>query len=322
MTPRILLRADGGHRIGLGHIRRVQVLATLFDAAGAQTAFACNADGLAYLAAQGVPSQRLFAPDADWGAPSHIVADINYGGNADRAASEIARLAAGTALVTVIDSMPPDHFVAHPGGAPDLVVTPYLHADRFRPPPACREWLFGGDMAIIDPQYAEMAGHAPSTPPRILVSCGGSDPENLTDTILDVLRPLGHPVDVVVGPLFDQRTRRGFDNVTVHQAPAGLAVLVAQASLVVGRVGLLRYEAASLGRQGVYLQHGPEYRDYLEAFSKAGVAEIFFEQTRFLKRLEDVGPNDFVHNQAAQEAIDGLGAERVAKAILNLKVKE
>lgn len=328
MIPRVLLRTGGGAAIGLGHIRRCQVLAQEFRARVAEVFWAVDRDMQTYLTAQGEKPTHLLAETVDVHGFDHVVADINWSGNAGRAAQEIAAFAEGTATVTVIDSMPPDHFMAAPNGAPDLLVTPYLNARAFRPEPQKGLWLEGGGHAILDPELLR-ADATSRSDKRILVSCGGSDPNGLTLRIVEALADQPNPVDIVIGPLFSAELAQDLYRLkpahfTYHDAPKGLTGLISGASLVVGRVGILRYEAAVLGRRGIYLHAGPDYRDYLEGFAKSGVAEVHFTtddrgEEKFLERLGHLEESDFQPNPLARAAIDGKGSARVAQAVLGLK---
>lgn len=329
MTPSVLLFADGSPAIGLGHIRRAMVLGRLFQDQGARVLYAVPDGMVDYLAQRGIPHDQIRSQSDDLSDASHIVTDINWNGNARQAARQIAGLTASAATVTVIDSMPPDHFVADPGGAPDLVVTPYLHGDQHRDAPDAADWLAGGRVAILDPALPIAAAITPASPPRILVSCGGSDPDGLSLRILDALAEGALPVDLIVGPLFlpeltAQLKARAPQTFTLHHAPDGLTDLLAASSLVIGRVGLLRYEAAVLGKHGIYLQSGSAYRAYLEGFAASGIAEVFFTDpgatpTDFLNRIQNLTPADFAPNPRAASAVDGKGAQRVVQAVLNLK---
>jgi len=333
MNTRVILRADGGQQIGLGHIRRAMVLARLFRVSGATVAFAVSNEMAKYLVDHGVVSAEILPQSGDWGAHNHVVTDINWSGNARVATHEVARLAKGAASVTVIDSMPPDHFMSEPGGAPDLLITPYLNAANFRPETAAGKWLAGGDYVVIDPDLPAQPSQAHQRPMRVLLSCGGADPEGLSIRALTALLRANVPVDIAVGPLFSPALRQELEvaaarapqgQVTLHHNPDGLGPLLATASLVVGRVGLLRYEAASLALAGIYLQFGRAYREYLQAFAASGAGEVFFAEddegeAAFIQRLANLAPDDFQCNRKARTLVDGKGAEPVVQAVLNLK---
>lgn len=333
MGARVIIRADGGKYIGLGHIRRAMVLGDLLEKKGASAFYAVDEDMARYLSANGAKASQILPATGAWGPHSHVLTDINWTGNAASAAREVARLCQESAAVAVIDSMPPDHFMALPGAAPDLLVTPYLNARSYRPATSAGQWLAGGEYVVVDPAIAARFNGAPPPNARVLLSCGGSDPEALSLRALDALLAANVPVDVVVGPLFSDQLLGELNSmasgarpgqVCLHQSPDGLGPLLSSASLVVGRVGLLRYEAATLALGGIYLQFGHAYRDYLAAFSKSGAGEVYFAsddggEAAFLSRLRNISARDFERNDQARKLVDGKGAERVVQAVLNLR---
>ena len=325
----IHMRADGGQNIGLGHVRRALVLARLFEREGAAVTFGVPSEVSEYLISEGVQRSSILPAQEAPKHVDHIVTDINWSGNSAAASREIEALARGPATVTVIDSMPPDHFMTRGEFQPDLLITPYHNGKSLRPSAKVKQWIAGADVAVLDPGIAHQKDIRRSDPPRVLISCGGSDPEGLTLRIAQEMAQTQWPTDVVIGPLFKPDLVAALHeisarNITLHVAPKGLSQLIARSSLVIGRVGLLRYEVAVLGRRGIYLHYGPEYLEYLQEFAGAGIAEIHFakdqsDEANFLKRIGALGPSDFSPNLAASTAVDGLGAFRVVKTVMDLK---
>jgi len=279
------------------------------------------------------------APPGSWITQYHditdVIIDTLYSGNTSQTAAEVQALIGSERRVTVIDSMPPDHFIADCGAGnwPDLLVTPYLLARGLRPAPHARSWIHGAGYAILSSalRAARQADTWPSVP-RILVTCGGSDPTDLSSRITAILGKGPAPVDVVVGPLFPEKTRAAlvalahkYSNVVLHHAPESLVPLYQTATLVVGRPGLTRYEAACLGRAAIYLAESHHYGAYYQTFSEQGIADIYQSETAggedafftCLAALAD--PDRLVQasrpNDTARNAVDGLGAARVARAI-------
>jgi spore coat polysaccharide biosynthesis predicted glycosyltransferase SpsG len=202
-----------------------------------------------------------------------------------------------------------------------------------RPKPAAARWLHGPRFAILPPRIvaARDLSRFPETL-RILVVCGGSDPNALSARIVERLRDAPAPIDVVVGPMFSPALRARLDalaqadaSVCLHDAPPSLVDLYQAATLVVGRAGLIRYEAACLGRNGIYLSEGSAYSDYFAEFTRSGAAEIHVGVddrgvSVFFARLESLRDPAALAvaslpNLRAYPAVDGQGAQRVAEAI-------
>ncbi|WP_226781960.1 hypothetical protein [Oceaniglobus trochenteri] len=336
--PLIALRGDASRAIGMGHVERLRDLGRVLAERGVDHVHVCDAETRAILQGRGVPAGRIRPVEEGWlaaMAPSHVITDLQWSGNAEHAAREIAALTASGCPVTVIDSMPPDHFVTPPGAVPPAcVVTPYLGAETLRPPPRCLDWAVGAGFAVIDASYrAARARIAPPLPRRVLVSCGGSDPTGLSVRVARRLAPTRLDIDLVMGPLYAEGIRTDLHRIAADHPnlrllgpQPGLAALVESCGLVVGRIGLLRYQAAVLGRSGLYLFEGSQYRAYLENFARAGLAEVFFADPPagdepFLDRLSalgDPGVQDalFTLNTAAMDAVHGNGAANVVDRVL------
>jgi len=285
-----------------------------------------------------IPLSSTAAPGA-WldqvDGPAHVILDTQFTGNAGATAKEVAALKQRGCLVTVIDSMPPDHFETVGGYAPDILVTPYLGAGDMRPTPDADQWLRGARFAILSPTLvtARTKSQFPDTP-SILVTCGGSDPGGLSALIVERLRNANAAIHVVVGPLFSDALRRSLkalahanDTVVLHEGGSSLVGLYQRASLVVGRAGLTRYEAACLGRNGIYLAEGSDYAEYFDGFTRSGIAEIFIAgrdsgMEAFLQRLDSLNDPAVLAsvarpNMKAFDTVDGRGVDRVAEAILH-----
>lgn len=285
----------------------------------------------------GIASALILEAGDDWLLPGidAVITDINWHGNGPGASVEGAALAARGVQVTMIDCVPPDEYVDQPN-PPALIITPYLNARALRPvPPNAPRWEAGARFTILSPDYAALRADPPTRCDRILVTCGGSDPDGFSVQTVQALLGCGLPLDVVIGPLFDAPTRarlaglaQGHGQISLHDAPATLAPLIARAALVVGRAGLIRYDAACLGTYGLYLAGAGAYAEYFRRFADCGFAEIYQEgqnggREAYLSRLQALADPAvraplFRRNAAAMAAVDGNGAANVIDAVLTL----
>lgn len=335
-TPRVALRFDAGHTIGMGHLVRCVNLSR--ECAACE--FVVNDDAVPAMLARGVSRSSLHIASPNWWLDvpglTHVIVDLNFGGGAPAAAKEVANLRAFGLHVTVIDSLVPDHFVTKTGSIqPNLLVSPYANARGLRPPPETEDWIVGAEYVIFGPELIEAQTQAPRPlGDRILVTCGGSDPSGLSQVILDALAEVDLPVDLVIGPLFAKNlaeelrhTASQFDNIQVHRAPSTLVPLIENAGLVVGRPGLTRYEAAALGRPGLFLVEGDSYRDYFKAFDASGLGRMCFDsdpggKDLFVRLLSSLSTEDgrrelFRVNHTGLASVDGLGAQRIIEHLFS-----
>ncbi|TBX21174.1 hypothetical protein [Nioella sediminis] len=333
MTPAIVLRASGGAGIGIGHLQRCAALAQALKG----DVLVSSPERPDVMEELGLPAHGRL-DDAGWIAAlpegAVVVLDTLHHGNAMATAADVATLKAAGHRVVVIDSMPPDHFTApDPGCLPDLLVTPYHAADKLRPPLPDTRWLAGSAYAILPEAYRHARAKAAAVKGEgaILVTCGGADPTGLSLGLARACARGVYPVDVVIGPQFAPDLVADLEaltttcpQITLHRGLSSLIPLYLRARLVVGRPGLVRYEAACLGRRALYLWDHDEYRAYFEAFRDSGLAEIHFTadpggKAAFFDRIATLVTSrepDLGLVSEAADAVDGNGAARVAEAIM------
>jgi UDP-2,4-diacetamido-2,4,6-trideoxy-beta-L-altropyranose hydrolase len=340
--PLIVLRYDVSPLIGMGHASRARILATEFESRGYPVVHAVPAAAIPLVNTWTPDSQTIVAIDAandDWTeqqqSAAHIVLDTLWNTNAIAAHKEVTQLnKVSTARISVIDSMPPDHFICS-NCTVHALLTPYLDADKYRPaPPKKTQWLMGPEYSLLGAEYEMYKQQDDSSnPPSILISCGGSDTDQLSLTITKLLIDSGVTLDVVCGPLFDSSLSSALEkiaahhtNVHLHHQPPSLAPLIANTSLVIGRPGILRYEAAALGRPAVYLAKGYAYRDYYCGFSSSGIANIFFDtesngQEQFATHIKQLAQQIHTdkfsnHNPIAGSLVNTNGARKFIDELL------
>lgn len=334
------IRFDVSHRVGIGHMKRALSIASRLE----KCIFVVCEGGAEYLRQIGFLGGEIIeiqSGSVDW--ISHIpngwplIFDICYSNNSQAAEFEIATACDISTKVTVIDSMPPDHFMGVKLDGeliPDVVITPYYLANEYRPKPLARYWGVGPRYCVLDDAYGSYSLKSNAIPDqkRILITCGGSDPTGLTVKCIEALMNFEGCLDVVMGPLFTPQLCSELKlleqlntRIKLHQQPECLASLIANAALVVGRPGLIRYEAASLGRNTILYSETDSYYEYYKAFSSSGMGKIFFkcdvdgekEFIQELKRVAFVGKGDamFKFNSLSKNIVQSNGIDNVLNLI-------
>jgi UDP-2,4-diacetamido-2,4,6-trideoxy-beta-L-altropyranose hydrolase len=271
MPAQVVIRADGGQSLGLGHLRRCVALGKALREDGYHVAFvrATRQDGLVGMSE---PFRTLWLEDS----PAEA---ITVDGQ-ELVDAESTLLALGPSITDTAWAVV-DHYalgsvwerrVAREG--PRIVAI-----DDFRDRRHSADVLVsdssqafvhgaaGPSMQLVGPQYAllddefafEAGDRLPGEALRVLVTFGGSDPTGETSKVLEALRDLRslHPdrepldVHVVVGAAnaATERIRTAADAlpwVTVHAAPPSLAPLIKGADLVITSGGNTMVEALSL----------------------------------------------------------------------------
>ena len=340
-TADVALRYHVTHEIGLGHAARALTLSHALEEYGKVARHVVPEQAREILINRGVPQHAITTIESEeWEIlqchNTHIILDTLWRGNAPDTAHEIHQLKEKThAHVTVIDSMPPDHYAcAKWQKEPDLLVTPYHRADAFRPAPIHSNWLFGSEYSLLGTEYQKLKATSkqPESHHRILVCTGGSDSDSLSlrivRSILSRTPKEDIEVDVVVGPLFPSELRDALSHIAssentihLHWQPPSIAHLLHKATLVAGRPGLIRYESACLGTPSIMLAANEHYRAYYELFNEDGLAEIHFQadpsgEFEFMRRLRSLIKAKPAQNHYAGKKVDGMGAQRLINALL------
>ncbi len=337
---KVAIRADASIAIGSGHVMRCLALADTLRRRGAETRFLCRRQpghlgdliaarghALSWLPADigAGEDARLcrtaLAEGADW-----LVAD-HYGLDAEWE----------TTLATVARSLLVIDDLADRPHACDLLLDQNLFADpagRYARLllPHCRT-LLGPVHALLRPEFRQLAKLQPDRARgvgRVLVFLGGSDADNCTGRVLTMLD--GHPglaVDVVAGavhPAAAALARWCYARAGARLIPAGgnFPALLAAADLAIGAGGTTTWERCCLGLPSLVL--GVADNQHTVAAAVAGFgAHLYLGPAaavtdRRLQASLDVlldSPELRRHMAAQGRAlVDGIGAERVADAML------
>jgi UDP-2,4-diacetamido-2,4,6-trideoxy-beta-L-altropyranose hydrolase len=197
--------------------------------------------------------------------------------------------------------------------------------------------LLGPNYALLRPEFVAARRRVRTVPElarRILVTLGGSDPENVTVTVIDALRRFGAAgleVRIVLGP-----ANRHLN--TVREAIASLpmpvellthvsdmASLMTWADLAITAGGSTCWELACLGLSAVTIVLAENQRCVAEELSVAGIAvnagshrDLSVEH--LAAKLESILYSSFRRlrmSQRGRELVDGRGADRVVSALLD-----
>ena len=315
MNARITFRADASPLIGTGHVMRCLTLADMLASRGAEIAFVCSDDTL-----HQVPRLRQsgYAVAADL-SPGDLVIFDHYG----LGVAEERRAATLFRWVMVIDDLPQRAHLCHV-----LLDQTYgRQAEEWRPwlPAHARIWA-GTDYVLLRPEFTVPAPtrHDLKT---ILVSLGGTDPDNVTGMVLDALDRAKLAVDfhVVMGagaPHLDAVAQR------LMQLPRGhlhvntphMADLMLRADLAIGAGGTTAWERCSLALPSIALVIADNQRDVVQTLVGAGAAltcPLTVEAIAdTLGRITSEGLSKLSRN--ASGMCPGSGTARVADLIVNL----
>ncbi|MDG9882700.1 UDP-2,4-diacetamido-2,4,6-trideoxy-beta-L-altropyranose hydrolase [Pseudomonas sp. GD04058] len=332
---RVLIRADAGAMIGIGHVARCLTLAEQLAALGATVAFACRelpghqiarirGEGHEVFALPGDTEDEvaelaaLLAPDRvfDW----LIVDHYGLGAAWERAARRWAR------QVMVIDDL------ADRTHDCDLLLDQNATASAaiYRPlvPDACRI-LAGPRYALLRPEFRQ--GRAPvDVARRVLVSFGGFDQSGMTLKTLQALTSIeGIEVQCIAGQ--SSPDLPALHALVVQRPDWQLLAFVddlprrmAASTLFIGAGGGTTWERAAMGLPSLCISVADNQSANAEVLARAGVhlylgmaAQVSVEALRqAITLLLENAPLREHFAARGREWVDGLGAQRVAVALL------
>lgn len=335
-APRVIFRADGGPRIGGGHVSRCLALAEALDHAGWDTAFAVEAPALPFLRSHPLGRNVVQLADARpetlakalGGRVAMLFVD-HYGLGADFEAS-----ARGFAdRVVAFDDIPTrvhdvdvliDYTAGRSAAAYAGLVAPrtrLLTGSRFVPLKA----------AFAQARPAALARRAARRPvERLLVSLGAGDALDTLRIALEGVAQLPPEleVDLVAGGAADinaltallARFERHYG---LHIGVRDLSALMTRADIALGAVGVTAWERCGMGLPTVLIQIADNQRDAIASLEEAG-AGIALGSTETItpdqvaKALGHLIADDQARrsmSRAAAALCDGLGATRIALSL-------
>ncbi|ADG09433.1 UDP-2,4-diacetamido-2,4,6-trideoxy-beta-L-altropyranose hydrolase [Caulobacter segnis] len=323
---RILFVCGAGAAVGGGHVMRSLTLARALERAGAACAFLARPEVGAVLDAF-APGMARAEDDRDFDA---IVFD-HYGLGAD----DHRALAKGRPALALDD-------LADRPLAADLVLDsgPARNAEDYDGLiPSGARLLLGPSYAPVRPAFAALRDAAlarrAERPPvrRILVSLGLTDVGGITQRVVGLLRPLAGEaaLDVVVGGAASSlpalRALAAEDpRLALHVDAQDMPRLTLEADLAVGAGGSTTWERCVLALPTLALILADNQAPAARALEAAGVAPCLdvaaqdFEAA-FAREVSDLlekGERRAALSAASATVCDGLGAERAAKAFLEI----
>jgi UDP-2,4-diacetamido-2,4,6-trideoxy-beta-L-altropyranose hydrolase len=334
-APVALFRCDASPTIGAGHVTRCLALAEILSETGWRIAFTVRPETV-----QTVPAL------AASGFKVRVLGDSNHelealcaetSGNADLlvvdhyqwdVAVEQACRSFARKILVLDDATGRDHDC-------DVLIDaaaagPEAYAGHV---PAHARVLAGPAYALMRRSFvlhrpAALARRDGRPVKEILVSCGATDPTNVTSLVLDALDDVAHDVTVTVvlssrAPKVDDVRRRLRGKARLLLDADNMADLMSYADLAIGAPGASAYERAVLGLPSILVTLADNQRGIARLMEEAGAAadggvidDGFAPRLgRIVERLLADGWARTRMAQAASALIDGRGAMMILKAV-------
>jgi len=333
---RVVFRADASLEIGTGHLVRCMTLADELRRHGATATFICREQPghlIELTRSRGFETATIAHEDASLSQvarlhPDWVVVD-DYGlGDA----WETAVRPSTRRILAIDDLADRDHDC-------DLLLDQNLYdgvEQRYasRLPAHCRQ-LIGPHYALLRPEFADARARlSRATKPvsRLLISFGGIDATNETARLLSGLKDFpALALDVVIGPGNPNRAEiqaltSERPGTTLHIGTSRMAALMSEADAFVGAGGSTTWERFCLGLPSLVITVAENQVPTAQHLSKRGAIDYIGRQSdltpdglraalsRFL--ADDAGRARMT--ELGMKLVDGLGAQRVAQAMIDL----
>lgn len=332
----ILMRADGGAEIGMGHVVRSHALAESLRERGARVRFLTAAGpGRDWLVAQEVEAQVLKADPGSSADAEETVRCAREGGASvivtDGYGFRAEYLSALTATGVPVASI--DDLCAWPFPS-DLIVNGGVGSAHLRYQKEARAIVLQGPQYLLLRRPFRPGREDRVFPPlvgRMLACFGGADPVDWTGLVLDVWAGLSPrpALDLVVGSAYERldplRARAASRGAAVYHdlSASALAERMTASDLAVASCGMVAGELMALGVPAVLGVLSEDQRLNAATLQAARAARVVepFDAVRVREAMTDLwgdAPARAALSRSAGSLVDGRGSERVAEVVLSL----
>ena len=344
----LLIRADGNVAMGTGHVMRCLALAQAWQDAGGRSIFVMaestsslerrlqdegmEVECLAEAAGTSEDAQHTeriaSRKTADW-----IVVDGYQFGSAYQSAIK----AAGFKVLFMDDNGHAEPYSA------DLVLNQNMHASRSlyiqRDPST--QLLLGPRYAMLRREFRKWRDWCREIPPvaqKILVTMGGSDPDNLSARVIEAIQKLSNPsLETVVLVGGSNPHLRSMEKLIGAQKlqmrlmidASNISEWMTWADIAVAGAGTTFWEMCFLGLPGLLIVLAPNQEGIADTAGRMGIACNLGRQTELsastisdkLAALLNSEDCRMKQSGSGRKLVDGRGAERVVAFLSGLKLR-
>jgi UDP-2,4-diacetamido-2,4,6-trideoxy-beta-L-altropyranose hydrolase len=333
----LLVRADASPQIGAGHIMRCLALSKAWQDSGGNVTFAC-AEILPVLERR-LEEEHLEVAAIETAAGSQEdvqrTNELSRELDVDWIVVDGYQFAPGyhrdlkqrnLRCLTIEDDGRLDDYCADVVLNPSATATEAMYAHKA----AHTRLLLGSRFALLRPEFrrAQRKRDYSKIASRLLVTMGGSDPENVTLKVLSALKGIvsaGAEIRVVAGSGYQGLEElKAFaagmpGKVRVEDNPSDMASLMSWADLAVSAAGGTCWELAYMGVPAVLITISHDQHGNTQAAEECGLAcSLGWHADASPRQIEGTvqmllrdGQRRRLMSQAGMELVDGQGAERV-----------
>lgn len=343
----LLIRADANARIGTGHVMRCLALAEAWLDTGGEVFFvsACDEPALEErLKKEGINIFHInqhagTIGDADetvciahqYGADWIVVDGYQFGGEYQKTIKD-----SGHSLLFIDDYGHADHYYA------DIILNQNIYADMslYKKYEPCTRFLLGTKFVLLRHEFLkwyEWNRDIPKIARKILVTLGGSDPDNVTLKVIDAVKTVnlvGLEVKIVVGganPNFEfiREAIKDFHNFILIQKSENMPELMAWADVAISAGGGTCWELLFMGVPSIVIPIAENQDIVVKELQSLSIAQgINGEVLKNSEELAKIFFNFFhsyelrsICSKRMVQYIDGKGSSRIINAICDPNIK-
>ena len=342
-THKLLIRADAGPKQGTGHVMRCLALGQAWQKMGGQVTFLTGplpARLSMRLKAENITLQTL-PPDADDHAenllfnklieqydPDWVVLDgYQFGDDYQK------KLAPGNARLLAIDDY---GHAQHDLADAVFNQNAYATTQDYSPVRSGPEVIAGLKYVLIRDEFHCLNRNSAALPraskaKRILITLGGSDPNNITDEVLQILNDCALPltsVDVIIGPCnphiesLKATAEKSQLSIRLHSNIDRMSKLFERTDLAITAAGSTCYELCHAGVPMIAIPIAPNQQAVAGALCQQGAAQEITQndlKTGHARKVIGQVIHDVKLRQSLSETgfrlVDGQGAARLARRL-------
>lgn len=333
MMNKFIIWTEGGKKVGMGHVRRCLVIAHQLKKEGADVLFLINDDPtvINQLEEESFLYEIASFGDINCSRVVGKIVDIILIDTKRPIVEIMGRLKDIGYKIVLMDNITPARLKA------DIAIYPtaIFHKDNI-------EWngfngrvFSGADYVPIAESFIKTRQRAKNLrfqpPYQILITMGGSDPNNLTSKIASSLLNLSMPVKIkaVIGPAFlphadlsEIEKQRDFNrdfNIDFIRNVKDMSEIMADSHIAITAFGTTIFELAYMGVPSLIIANYTSDEEDMEAFKrlKIGIPLGYYEDVSnsdLKENVEMVLRDRILWEEMSQKGkglIDGQGAERI-----------
>ena len=322
---RIVIRADGNHSLGMGHIYRTLNLAEALNV-WADIVFLTKGDVTASKKlSERLPTRIVHNEKGEYAAIDSEHPDVIVVDKLDTEVSYMRKLKEKCDILVSFDDCGDGVFEA------DLAFNVLYSKLKHLKPGSSTRFYTDPTYVVINPRFAETSEKRENDPPQILITLGGADTLGLASSVIEILDTMPDRFDMttVIGPAFkhyvdlERTVGKIKKNIEINFNVTNMWEIMARSDLSISAGGNTLFELAATGTPAVVICEElfeVETANRLQAFDTCvNLGYSRKVDRKKLRRAVSGLINDKEKRRemsiAGRKLVDGRGSERVSKLI-------